>query len=126
MNKDEELIAGRIAGLLDQGKELPEPVLARLHDSRQRALERQGVRQGVLALPGGLQFNNLPWFSRFALPLLVVMALALVSQQWIETQQDAEQQKLAEIDAAMLISDLPLDAYLDRDFQAWLHSPPQQ
>jgi hypothetical protein len=139
MTREQDLIAGRIARLLDQGKELPEPILARLREARQKALNRQRVGQGVLALPGGLQLADTPWLSRFVMPLVLVLAVALVSQEWLEMRTETqrrmvaemeqqklvEQQKLAEIDAAMLQTDLPLDAYLDRDFYVWLYASPQ-
>jgi hypothetical protein len=53
--------------------------------------------------------------------LWVGIALIIVSgvwfQQWQATQQAAD---IAETDAAILSSDLPIDAYLDRGFQNWL------
>jgi hypothetical protein len=41
----------------------------------------------------------------------------LAVNQWRDTQNAAE---IEEIDAAVLTGDLPLDAYLDKGFDAWL------
>ena len=126
MKDNQDLIAGRIARLLDEGRELPQPVLARLRQGRQSALNRQRNAETLFALPGGLQWGaEMPWLTRFVMPLIVVLALGLVSQQWVASRTEAQQQEVAEIDAAMLRSDLPLDAYLDRDFYAWLHTTPE-
>jgi hypothetical protein len=51
------------------------------------------------------------------LGILLVVALTIGYQQWQAWQQVAE---LEEVDTAILTSDLPIDAYLDRGFQNWL------
>ena len=48
--------------------------------------------------------------------LLVILAL-LGFQQW---QASYQLRDIEETDAAILTSDLPIDAYLDRGFQNWL------
>ena len=50
------------------------------------------------------------------LALLVILAL-FGAQQWQAYQQLRD---IEETDAAILSSDLPIDAYLDRGFQNWL------
>jgi hypothetical protein len=54
----------------------------------------------------------------FWLGLALVVAMAIGYQQWHAWEQVTE---LADVDTAILTSDLPLDAYLDRGFQNWLH-----
>lgn len=128
MSTDQDIVAGRIARLLEQGKELPEPVLARLHEARQKALQHQRIRQGMLALPGGLHID-FPWLARFVAPLVLVLAAALVYYQSVlpvPTPNGGVEERLAELDARMLSTDLPLDAYLDQDFPEWVYAPPQQ
>ncbi|HKO89373.1 MAG TPA: DUF3619 family protein [Burkholderiales bacterium] len=127
--KDETDIARSISVKLDQGLELPEPVLARLRAGRQKALDHQRQSAGALANVGGF---NLDWldarrFSRILAPLALIAVAVFVGNQWTETRIEAEQRaaRLAEIDVAMLSSDLPLEAYLDRDFHAWLNAQPQ-
>jgi hypothetical protein len=51
------------------------------------------------------------------LAIAIVLALAIGYQQWDAWQQIVE---LEEVDTAILTSDLPIDAYLDRGFQNWL------
>jgi hypothetical protein len=49
---------------------------------------------------------------------MLVLILGLLSiNHWRELQVAAE---IEEIDAAVLTGDLPLDAYLDKGFDAWL------
>jgi hypothetical protein len=51
----------------------------------------------------------------FGIAAIVVATLAW--QQWQVYQQTRE---IEELDAQLLSSDLPIDAYLDRGFQNWL------
>jgi uncharacterized protein DUF3619 len=51
--------------------------------------------------------------------ILLMIVVALAFKQW----QDYQYQQLRDVeetDAAILSSDLPIDAYLDRGFQNWL------
>jgi hypothetical protein len=54
---------------------------------------------------------------RLLLPMAVLIFGLIAINQWRDTQVAAE---IEEIDAAVLTSDLPLDAYLDKGFDAWL------
>jgi hypothetical protein len=63
--------------------------------------------------------------TRILLPAAILVAAAIGLQQWQEQQRAARQAaaRLAEIeetDARLLTSELPIKAYLDQDFQAWL------
>jgi Protein of unknown function (DUF3619) len=78
---------------------------------------------GVGAL-GGMPQVELPQrrhsrFSRFALawPLAALVVSLVAIAYWEDQQRTAE---LADIDAAMLSDDLPLNAYLDHGFNAYL------
>jgi hypothetical protein len=51
------------------------------------------------------------------LPLLMLVLGLLASNQWYQSQLQAE---IIEIDTEVLTGELPLDAYLDRGFDAWL------
>lgn len=48
---------------------------------------------------------------------MVVLAVFGVGQHWSEASRISAHE---DIDAALLIDDLPIDAYLDRDFKAWV------
>jgi len=56
-------------------------------------------------------------FSRFVLPTAMLVFGLVAIHTW---QQSQTVQEIEEIDAAVLTSDLPIDAYLDRGFDAWL------
>jgi hypothetical protein len=93
--------------------------LARLADPKRAAdlrLAGAGAGSGSGAVGGGRGF----WASgRIWLGIALIVAAALGYQQWQAYQQLAE---LADTDAALLSSDLPIDAYLDRGFQNWLQT----
>jgi hypothetical protein len=56
-------------------------------------------------------------YLRLGVGILLIALAAFGYQQWQAYQQITE---LEETDAAILSSDLPIDAYLDRGFQNWL------
>jgi len=61
------------------------------------------------------------WTSgRLWIGVALIAAATFGIQQWQAYQQLRE---LAETDSAILSSDLPIDAYLDRGFQNWLTTP---
>jgi hypothetical protein len=51
------------------------------------------------------------------LAVLLLAAALFGYQQW---QLDQQTREIEELDAQILSSDLPIDAYLDRGFQTWL------
>ena len=55
--------------------------------------------------------------GRLWLGIALIVAAGFGYQQWQAYQQMND---LEETDAAILSSDLPIDAYLDRGFQNWL------
>jgi hypothetical protein len=54
---------------------------------------------------------------RVLLPLAVLAVAFATTYAWQQTQRAAE---VEELDAQLLSSDLPIDAYLDQGFAAWL------
>ena len=123
--KDEAKVAQGLIEELDRGLDLPEPVLARLYAGRQRALDRLRVAPSTAAA-AEMKWHDGARLSRIlaSLALAVAIAISFAGNEWMEARLQAQQQsaELAEIDAAMLSSELPLEAYLDRDFNAWLHA----
>jgi hypothetical protein len=119
---NEQQIAYRIKQQLNRGLDLDAGTLARLKEARERALacQRAESRVPVLAWAdnvtgrsGGLS----TLISRMLLPMAVLILGLIAINQWRDTQVAAE---IEEIDAAVLTGDLPLDAYLDKGFDAWL------
>lgn len=121
---NEELrIANKLRQALNEGARLDGPrgaaIAERLRAARERALEhRRSAREPAFALAGAGAFGGIGGFSlRVLLPtvLLVAGLFAIYSGQQEQRAADVE-----ELDAQLLTDDLPLDAYLDRGFEAWL------
>ena len=97
------------------------PVADRLLQARQRALSRQKQTVRKLSLAGlgqTLSEHILP-HGRTTLAMILVILLALGSGLLGEWQHVAD---LEEVDSARLADDLPIDAYLDRGFDAWVQN----
>jgi hypothetical protein len=139
MNGDEQY-AVKLKGLLDQGAASVKPGVAyRLQQARTAALARlagaeKSVAGGAFAgAPtlagahggpvGGAPRPGRPIYAQAKLWIaLAVLAAALLGwQQWSAWE---ELEALEDLDAQLLTSDLPIDAYLDRGFQLWLKTPP--
>jgi hypothetical protein len=119
---NEQQIAYRIRQLLNRGLDLDAGKLARLKTAREAALVRQRVEsrvpvwawaENVIGKSGGPS----ALIPRVLLPMAVLILGLIAINQWRDTQVAAE---IEEIDAAVLTGDLPLDAYLDKGFDAWL------
>ena len=130
MMRDQEEFARKLTGYLDAGTaDLRAGTVYKLQLARARALERLGAEPeravaagtahafagaGSVRTGGGVRKGA--WFG-FALTVALLLAAAYGYQQWELHQQTRE---IEEIDAQLLSSDLPIDAYLDRGFQTWL------
>ena len=118
---NEQHFAYKIRLHLNRGlHELRPQTADRLLAARQRALanQRQAVRQSVLASVGGFvhyQFEN-PRL-RQAVGALALLLSVVGSTYWIADQRVAE---LGEIDSALLADELPISAFTDIGFDAWL------
>jgi hypothetical protein len=115
--------------------DLPASTTDRLAAARQAALARKKAdaparvraTQAAPAIVGGgsgFFANPCAWFNRVsvALPLLLVMAGMVGVYQYEQQQSIVE---LAEMDAAVLSDELPLSAYLDQGFGAYLETREQ-
>ena len=121
--------ARKIAAHLDRGTaDLKAGTAYRLQQARGVALERlAGVRVAAPALAGAHTLAGGPrhgshgpslWSNgRLWLGIALIAAASVGYQQWRAWQQLSE---LEETDAALLSSELPIDAYLDRGFQNWI------
>lgn len=133
MSIDEDAFGKKLKIYLDQGPDIRPGVAYRLQQARALALSRAGGRaepaaagvlHGVrgLAGVGGMGSragDERPLYAqlRVWLAVGVVFAAMIGYQQWL-AWQDLEE--LQDIDAQILTSDLPIDAYLDQGFQLWL------
>ena len=119
---NEQQIAHRIRQHLNRGLDLDAGKLARLKAARESALARQRVESrapafsladnviGRLGGPSSL-------IPRVLLPMAALILGLIAISQWRESQVALE---IEEIDTAVLTGELPLDAYLDKGFDAWL------
>ena len=132
MNASEEEFAGKIKTYLDRSvADLAPGVAYRLREMRTLALDRldgyDEVRQPALSAAGVHGLVSLGRGGRQLRPRLAALVVAvgvlvlgtsvMGYQQWHAYQQIKEYE---ELDAQILSSDLPIDAYLDTGFQAWL------
>jgi hypothetical protein len=121
-------------GLNRRATQISPQVLERLRAGREQALFRQKLEQPerAVALAGGAgralstlstlstsgDLRGWDGFSlRWILPAVVLVAGLGAIYSWQQTFRVAE---VEEVDARLLTDDLPIDAYLDKGFQAWL------
>jgi hypothetical protein len=129
---NEQQLGNRIRTALDGGLEVAPGVVARLRSARERALAQyagadRGFAAGAVRRAGALL--RLGWFegswAQVALSIaFLVTALAGV-HFWYEERQAAlaaaqATEEIVEVDTQVLTGDLPINAYLDEDFQQWL------
>ena len=118
---NEQHFAYKIRQHLNRGlHQLPPQTTDRLAAARERALahHRQLVGQTLLASVGGFvqsQFDNLR--LKQALSALALLLCVVSSAYWIADQRVTE---LGEIDSALLADELPISAFTDQGFDAWL------
>jgi hypothetical protein len=128
MNQTETETAKKITTYLDKGTaQLKAGTAYKLQVARQAALDamREPQRSSELALADGRGRSlggGRPLFAdaRLWIGILLIVGGALFYQNWQVTQQTRE---IEETDAALLTSELPIEAYLDRGFQNWLKQP---
>lgn len=118
---NEAQFALRVRQQLNQGARVDARVAARLRAAREQALARHrpepaaglALASNAIARIGGARGLSL----RVLLPLVVLAIAFATTYAWQQKQRAAE---LEELDAQLLSSDLPIDAYLDQGFAAWL------
>jgi hypothetical protein len=129
MTTNDQDFAKKITTYLDHGTaNLKAGVAYRLQTARHEALARladpqRATELGLAGAQGGGGSGTLGggrsfWASgRLWIGIALIAAAGFGFQQWQAYQQMND---LAETDAELLSSDLPIDAYLDRGFQNWL------
>jgi hypothetical protein len=133
MNTDDLNFAYKVRHALNEKlDDLPASTTDRLAKARQMALARKKahveqplsvrVTKAELAVTGGGIsgfFSQFAWLGRvsMAVPALALVIGMVGIYQYEQQERIAD---LAEIDAAVLSDELPLDAYLDHGFNAYL------
>lgn len=99
-------------------------IAARLLAARERALERRRIAHQpafALATADGVARGTEGGAGDFSLRMMLAVALLLAGLFAIySSQQSQRAAEVEELDAQLLTDDLPIDAYLDRGFEAWL------
>jgi hypothetical protein len=121
---NEQELASKIVQRLDQGLgELKQGTLYQLQSARKAAIDRYSeAPQPALGLAwaGDIAFH-LSQSRYLRLRNFLALGLLLLGLIGVTYWQVAMQgNDIAEIDASLLGGDLPIDAYLDDDFEAWL------
>ena len=119
---NEQQFGYRIKQTLNQGLNLDDASLSRLSAARELALSRHRATapSSWLAWAGEAAGSfTTPRFlvSRLMMPALVLALGLFIVNYWHQAQLAQEN---AEIDAEVLTGELPIDAYLDKGFDAWL------
>jgi len=132
MNTDDINLAYKIRHALNNTlDELPASTTDRLAAARAQALARKKAdapvptrqkpagRRPAIALSGWAAVFSTPWVARaVAVVPLVAMVAGMVGVY--QGQQEQRVAELAELDAAVMSDDLPLTAYTDHGFNAYL------
>jgi hypothetical protein len=122
---NEHDLAKRIARQLTAGLgHIDQDIATRLRAARKEATDRYREPRPVFGLLWAGGFSGTMshaqrshfrwWLSAGALILALLTALF-----WQNSRQNGD---TADIDAALLAGDLPIHAYLDKDFDSWLES----
>jgi len=127
MTSRETEIANKIKPYLDQATaDLKAGIVYRLQLARADALARLSDPQRIVApvlahaLAGaGIAGRPSPRFS-FRLWLAIAVFAIVAGFGWQPWRTFQDTREFEELDAQILSSDLPIDAYLDRGFQNWL------
>ena len=123
MNEPDEF-AGKIVQRLNQGLgTIKQGTLYQLQSARKAALDRyREAPQPVfgLAWAGDLAFrvSHNRYFNARNMLALGLMVLSLIGATY--WQIVIQTNDIAEVDAGLLADELPINAYLDSNFEAWL------
>lgn len=119
----ENIFGKKIRLALRDVPELDSDITARLEEARVRAMGVHATSWGsTVSHSGSAQVATFARFRDLPLPRLllptIVLIIGLLTIQSLKQVQIAEE--IEEIDTAVLTGDLPLDAYMDAGFDAWL------
>ena len=122
-NKQEKDFAQKVARTLNWGlSRIEDDKLTRIRAARQRALSayREPVTILGLVTVSGQTLDMSNWIRKplFWLPILIVVAA--VAGQTLTSSDDNSDETLGELDAQLLTGELPINAFLDKDFGSWV------
>ncbi len=123
---NEQELAGKIIQRLNQDLDhIKQGTLYRLQSARNAALERyREAPQPVLGLAwvgdAAFRLSQSRLFNARNLLALGLLLLSLIGVTYWQLVIQPNLNDIADIDASLLTGDLPINAYLDRDFEAWL------
>lgn len=109
-------VAGRLSA---SARELDDGLVERLRAARERALAVQrpsGRLSRIFGRKAGFRLR-FPGLVRPLALSVALLAAVVVGDYWATW---ARVSTLQEVDTALLIDDLPIDAYLDAEFKAWV------
>jgi hypothetical protein len=117
--------ANKLRRCLNEGARLDSHIAERLRAGREQALASRRIERSAaafaLAMPGGSfqpRADSVWLVSLRAIAAVGLLAVGLFSvYSWQQAHRIAE---IEEVDALLLADDLPIDAYLDQGFGAWL------
>ena len=121
---NERELAGKIVQHLDHGLgHIKQGTLYQLQSARTAALDRYRETPHPvfgLAWAGNIAFHasRSRYFNARNLLALGLLLLSLIGVTYWQVTTQAND--IAEIDVSLLTGDLPINAYLDSDFEAWL------
>lgn len=125
---NEQRVANAIAGHLNQGTaQLDGDTLLRLQKARSEALSHHVEHKPAFGFAWSghagtaVRHGGHPG-ARLWVPFAVLLALLFALGYWQFSDTGSE---LAEIDALLLADDLPVSAYLDHRFDAWVRRSEQ-
>lgn len=120
---NEELqFAHKIRHVLYEGTDtLDAKIAVRLHQARTAALGRQRQPVALLSL-AGIGHVTADFFRSSLAPTVLAFALVIGAAGALYVNDMVQDTETEEIDSALLSDELPINAYLDDGFQAWVDS----
>lgn len=120
---NEELqFAHKIRHVLYQGTDtFDAKIAARLHAARTAALDHQRQPAALLSL-AGIGHVTADFFRSSLAPTVLAFALVIGAAGVLYVNDMVRDNETEEIDSALLSDELPINAYLDDGFQAWVDS----
>jgi hypothetical protein len=119
----EEEVGRKAAQLLDRGlDDIKQSTLSRLQSIRRAALENYQMADEVISVThaGSARIHGGHHSRAGARKLLSVLALLFAITGIIYWQTFQQSDENEDIDIMLLLDDLPVNAYLDDEFDAWL------
>lgn len=125
MNDQE--VAYKIKHQLDLGTDrLDAAIAAKLHAAREKALARHRVvASSSLSVAGFGNLAHEAWLPRLrGAAAVVAIAFGIFGWNYWGDLQRADEMEV--VDTALLLDELPISAYLDQGFDAWLQRTSQE